>query len=251
METEDFVRVLRQEGLTLIDAARRADVDADVPTCSEWDVRELVRHIGAVHEWATRQLVNRMTTELEGDLVDIVGGWPADAELFDWAATRHADLVDALEGSDPDFPYWTWRPAPSPITSWARRQAHETAIHRADADAAAGRVTVFDASVASDGVDELILDVVGNRGGPLALDSVHSIAFVATDTDERWFAAMGPDGYETRRGNDMADCSVAANASDLYRLVWHRADLADSGVSLDGDPAVRQLWWELVAVRWT
>lgn len=235
----------------MIEAAGVAGLHADVPTCSEWDVCELVRHIGAVHEWATRQVASRMTTELEGDLVDIVGGWPSDEDLLDWAATRLAMLVEAIDDADPGFPYWTWRPASSPITFWARRQAHETAIHRADADAAAGRATVFEAAFASDGVDELVLDVVGSRHGPLDLDSVCSIAFVATDTDERWYASMGPEGFETRRGDDDAGCCVAATASDLYRVVWHRADANEAGVSVEGDAAGLQRWWELAAIRWT
>jgi len=81
----------------------------------------------------------------------------------------------------------------------------ETAIHRADADAAAGRASVFEAAFASDGVDELVLDIVGNRHGRL----------------------------------------------DLYRLAWHRADANEAGISVEGDPAVLQRWWELVAIRWT
>lgn len=32
---------------------------------------------------------------------------------------------------------WTFLDAPSPLAFWARRQAHETAIHRADAQLAA------------------------------------------------------------------------------------------------------------------
>jgi uncharacterized protein (TIGR03083 family) len=191
-----------------------------------------------------------MTTELEGDLVDIVGGWPSDEDLLDWAVTRHAMLVDAIDAADPDFAYWTLRPSSSPITFWARRQAHETAIHRVDADAAAGRQTVFEAAFASDGLDELVLDFLGSRRGPLGLASVCSIAFLAADTKERWFATIGHDGFDTRRGDDTADCCVTANASDLYRLVWHRADVTEAGISVEGDPAALQRWWELGAIRW-
>ena len=49
-----------------------------------------------------------------------------------------ADLVAALAAAPDDLECWTFLPAPSPRAMWARRQAHETAIHRVDAELAAG-----------------------------------------------------------------------------------------------------------------
>ena len=58
-------------------------------------------------------------------------------------------VEDTLRTADPAVRCWTFLPAPSPLAFWARRQAHETAIHRADAQLAAGPVTPFAADFAA------------------------------------------------------------------------------------------------------
>src|SRR5205085_308477 len=108
MEIDDFLAALRRDGPLLVGAARSAGLDARVPSCPEWDVRELVRHAAGVHHWAAAQVGGRRTDEIEGDLVDIVGGWPPDDELLDWAAGKHAALVRTFEEADPEFGYFTW-----------------------------------------------------------------------------------------------------------------------------------------------
>ena len=50
----------------------------------------------------------------------------------------------------------TFLPAPSPLAMWARRQAHETSIHRCYAESATGATTGFDPTFAADGIDELL-----------------------------------------------------------------------------------------------
>src|SRR5260370_27003394 len=62
---------------------------------------------------------------------------PADDVLLDWFRDGHASLVRALAAADPDLKCWTFMAAPSPLVFWARRQSHETAIHRVDTQQAA------------------------------------------------------------------------------------------------------------------
>ena len=79
---------------------------------------------------------------LEGELL---AGGPPDAELLDAYRAGHRILTEALGSADPALACATFLPAPSPLAFWNRRQAHETAIHRADAElAAAGMVTPFE-----------------------------------------------------------------------------------------------------------
>ncbi|MFJ7770051.1 maleylpyruvate isomerase N-terminal domain-containing protein [Streptomyces sp. NPDC097107] len=52
METATFVEILDREGVLLASAAEAAGVDAKVPTCPGWQVRDLLRHTGMVHRWA-------------------------------------------------------------------------------------------------------------------------------------------------------------------------------------------------------
>jgi uncharacterized protein (TIGR03083 family) len=79
----------------------------------------------------------------EPDEHELLLAGPGDAELLGWFRDGHAELVRALRSADPRLSCWTFLPAPSSLAFWARRQAHETAIHRADAESAAGPVTRF------------------------------------------------------------------------------------------------------------
>lgn len=53
MKTAAYVEILDREGALLAEAAETAGSDAEVPTCPGWRVRDLLRHTGMVHRWAT------------------------------------------------------------------------------------------------------------------------------------------------------------------------------------------------------
>ena len=88
---------------------------------------------------------------------DILRGGAADPDLLAWFRAGHAALVETLSTADPGLVCATFMDAPSPLAFWARRQAHETAIHRADAESASGLRPEYDPEFAADGIDELIM----------------------------------------------------------------------------------------------
>src|SRR5258706_12045265 len=116
----------------MADAAERNGLDAAVPTCPDWTVRDLVRHTGGVHRWAAAHVAGARVEPI-ATMEEVVGDWPADEELVTWFRDGHTALVETLLAADPTLDCYTFLPAPSPVAFWARRQAHETAIHRADA----------------------------------------------------------------------------------------------------------------------
>ena len=106
-------------------------------------MRDLVRHIGGVHRWATGYVGDRRTEMWDVDHEDIAGTWPADLDLIDWFREGHTRLVHTLASAPPDLDCFTFLAAPSPLAMWARRQAHETAMHRFDAEGPGSTVTEF------------------------------------------------------------------------------------------------------------
>lgn len=50
MDLKTHIDAVRREGGLLADSV--ADLEAAVPTCPGWTVRDLVRHQGEVHRWA-------------------------------------------------------------------------------------------------------------------------------------------------------------------------------------------------------
>ena len=160
MRIADHIAALRAEGPLLASAAERGGPDAPVPSCPGWRMRDLVRHVSNVHRWATRYVIEEHPVwmdQLSED--DMVRSGPADdKDLPGWFLDGLQRLVAALEHADPGMTCWTFLPAASPLAFWARRQAHETAIHRVDAElaAGAGQLAPFPPGLAGDGVDELI-----------------------------------------------------------------------------------------------
>lgn len=235
----------------LADTAARLDLGAPVPTCPEWQLRDLVRHIGGVHRWAAAHVTQRRATPM-GDQEEtaLMGSWPGDGALIDWFREGHAALVRALETADPDVACWAFLPAPTPLAFWARRQAHETAMHRVDVESAgAGVLTAFPAAFAADGIDELLFGFVSRPGRTLRAESPRTLLCEAIDTDQYWLLRIGPERVEVRSGAPAADCVVRGYASDLYVFLWNRRSVA--GLDVEGDAALLDFWHRSARIRWS
>ncbi len=250
MDVSELIERLQVEGARMTDVVAPADPGAPVPTCPDWAVRDLVRHLGGVHRWATG-FVRGGDQPNGGDLEELVGGWPLDQELPAWFAMGHRDLVVALRSAPPDLQTWTFLDAPSPLAFWARRQAHETAIHRVDAESAIGEITGFPAPFAVDGIDELLLAFVARGGSALPIDREQTMLVEATDARRSWLVTFAPDGLRTSGDAEGADPStrVRGSASDLYVWLWNRR--GTEGLGLEGNRELPVLWRDHVRVRWS
>jgi uncharacterized protein (TIGR03083 family) len=246
VDVAEHIEALRREGERLARAAT-GDLDTPIPTTPGWRMRDLVRHMGDVHRWARAHVEGRTTPIGRQELPEIAGPLPEDAALLDWFRDGHRRLVEALETAEPDRQAWTFLPAPTPIAFWARRQAHETGIHRADAESPSGRITPFDARFAVDGIEELLFGFLGRPGGE-PIDPPKSLSLRATDAGGQWLVRL-EDGVQASRDDGPADCSVRGTASDLHLLLWNRRG-AD-GLEVEGDRSVLDFWRNAVQITWS
>ena len=119
MKITEHIDALQREGRRIAAAATRTELDAPIPTCPDWRMRDLVRHVGGVHRWATGYVGNRHTEMLDVDLDDLVDTWPADdLDLIDWFREGHTRLVHTLASAPPDLDCFTFLAAPSPLAMW-------------------------------------------------------------------------------------------------------------------------------------
>jgi uncharacterized protein (TIGR03083 family) len=267
MEIGDHINCLERQGKLLAAAAEQAGLDAIVPSCPGWRVRDLLRHIGYVHRWATGYVAGQLTDMVpELPEVEQLAAGPADDELIDWYADGLAALRDALGRADPGMAAWTFLPAQSPLAFWARRQAHETAIHRADAELAAGGWPGYPADLAADGVDELLIGFFGRdavqagaaTADPTAAADLGRVLVVrAVDTQQAWHVGLSQDARRilaTGRGNRpdhlAADCAISGPASGLYLLLWNRADAVAADVTVSGEAGLLAEWLSNMQVTW-
>lgn len=244
MDYAAYLDELTRAGTELADAAADAALDAAVPTCPEWDVRALLDHTGMIHRWAAANVRNgadRGAPYLENA--------PADGVL-EWFRDGHAALVQTLRDTDPDAPCWAFLAgAPSTATFWARRQAHETSIHRADAESARGVVPSVDPAFALDGIAELLEGFYGRRGGRLYSNPPFSLRVAPSDADASWLVTVAAeDRTVSRAGAGSADCTVSGSSPDLYLQLWNRNPA--TAVTVAGDPTVLERWKELARVSW-
>jgi uncharacterized protein (TIGR03083 family) len=169
----------------------------------------------------------------------VMRSWPdGDDDLAAWLGDGLQALAATLESAPHDVACWSFLPAPSPLAFWARRQAHETAIHCADAQSAGGAITAVDPAFAADGIEELLHGFLAPKGR-LRAESTVTLHIHAVDHHGEWLVRIGPDRTVTTRKHARADCAVRGTASDLYHLLWNRRS-AD-GLEVFGDRSVLRL----------
>ncbi len=248
LSVAEHIDAVRREGDRMAAAVAGADLDAAVPTCPGWTLRELAHHLGRVHHWAAAHIEQARPGPLSDEEEHAAwGAMPADPDLVPWYRMANARLVAALAVAPPELACWSFLPAPSPLVFWAGRQAHEATIHRVDAQAVAGRVDPVPPGFAIDGVDELLLGFYSRTAGRLRSEEPLTLA-VRTDAAS-WLVHIGPNGPKAQRGDGGADCTVYGPPSDVYLALWNRARLTD--LEVGGDPAVLDLWAGKATVRWS
>jgi uncharacterized protein (TIGR03083 family) len=237
METTSFIETLRREGGLLSDAAQEAGLDAPVPPCPHWQVRDLLRHIGAVHRWATG-----FVAEGRKDAADWDESAPGDDELAQWYRALHGRLADALHAAPADLDCWYFFGAPSPLAFWSRRQAHETTIHRVDAQTALGAgLSPIDPDFAADGVHELLAGFHGRKRSKVRTPSPRTLRVRALDADADWLVRLSSEPPVVECGAAAAaDCTLTGTAEQLYLALWNRGPYGE--LTVEGDDSLVELW---------
>ena len=153
-----------------------------------------------------------------------------------------------LRAAPGDLEAFTFLPAPSPLAFWARRQAHETAIHRVDAESATGPIGPYGADLAADGLSELLEGLVARPRVRDGLAGVRTLQVVAEDVDQAWSLRLERPGIKVEPARASADCTVTGAASDLVLLLWNR--IGYEALAVAGDSGVLDLWRETVLITW-
>lgn len=248
MDAVDLIDRLELHGLALADTAERAGLSSSVPTCPEWDVRALLGHIGMVHRWATVHVREGRAAFGDGAEPDFSA---PDDDVVNWFRAGHRDVVAALRAAPDDLDAMTFLAnAGPPRLFWARRQAHETTIHGADAAASIGEVPDVDRDFALDGIGELLEGFYARPRGRLLADPPLALKVAPTDASTTWRVDLGPDGRTiTRDSGGHADCHLRGSSADLYLYLWNRRPAA--AIEIDGDERAVDIWQRLARVRWS
>lgn len=206
-------------------------LDAPVPTCPGWTGADLARHVAEVY-------LHKAETMRQGV-------WPAPwpPELPDPLAAlddAYRQLVGELTARDVAGKALTWYGPDQTVGFWLRRMAHETVIHRLDAELAAGvDHDPVPADLAEDGIDEVLTcflayasveypDELGEHLGECDGRTVQ----IATE-GAGWQVQLGPAEVTVVRGESDPEAGVFGEPGAVLRWVWRRA--GDGAVQLDGN----------------
>ena len=230
----ELVAFVRSEGEAIVSASRQG-VDVPVPTCGDWTVADLCRHVGRVYAYAAHIVAERLTSASD------VRPDPADgADPVAWVEETLDDLVAALSGCDADTPMWNWSPEPHVAAFWARRMAHESAVHRFDAQRAHGIAQPVDADLAADGLDEFT-DVLAPRVVDRDQLELRPATYVLDSLEDgAWRIAFEPHTVRRADADIPADVTVRGTTSALLLAAYNRVPW--TSLEVDGDTSALDDW---------
>lgn len=214
--------------------AATVDLDAAVPSCPGWLVRDVVHHLGSVHRTFARVAdegwLRRPPPPLDDDRPA-----PTDDGVRRWAEDQADLLVEALDRLDPAAARWNPTPGPQVGSFIPRRMHLETAVHRWDVELAAGAPSGFDDAVAHDGLLEY-LEVYVPRSGPWG-GAPGTLRFTTVEGEAvDLVLAPGRLGAVRAPSAQAAQAVVTGRAEELMLLVWGR--LPPETAHIAGDRAL-------------
>ena len=228
----DWAGAVEREGHALSLAARH-DSRVEVPSCPGWNIDELLRHVGIAHH-----RVALILREGRTEPPPLEETSPPHGGSLSWYEAGLAALLDAMRTVDPAMPVWTFSRSDPTATFWHRRMAHETVVHRVDAEQATGAVGPLDPALVLDGIAES-LEVFAPLMARREDDPATATAQLhATDVEGDWLVTLGGSTVAVEYGHAKGDAAVRGTAADLHLWLWGRVPL--DRLEVFGDPAIAE-----------
>ena len=227
----DYLTPLRSDYQRLASVSEAA-LESKVPTCPDWTVDDLVDHVAHVYLHKDECMRHNAPPD----------PWPApgldQGPRLELLHRAYAELAAEFAARPADSRAHTWYEHDQTVGFWRRRMAHETVIHRIDAELAAGVPShpVPD-ELALDGIDELLELFLAwpSTKWPEDFQAVlepgraGSVAVVAGD--RRWVVRWEPSGL-IAVGEGGADTELGGTPEEMLRWLWRRSE---GPVEVSGD----------------
>jgi uncharacterized protein (TIGR03083 family) len=209
----------------------------DVPSCPGWTTKDLAKHMA--HVYLGQAFVVETGSRAENK--EHLAPYPRTEDYLEFMGWGFEAITKALDVDRAERSTWSWHHSDHSVDFWFRRMAHETVIHRIDAELAAGTVTHIDEALALDGVDEVLdfLPLLGSWPEAPNVDfGIVSIA-VSTKTGKRFwdvnFTSEAATVSAADEANQDARLVITGDAEPMDLYLWGRIDSADPRISLTGE----------------
>ncbi|WP_033294417.1 maleylpyruvate isomerase family mycothiol-dependent enzyme [Amycolatopsis jejuensis] len=242
--------IVRQTEL-LAAAVEGADRATRIASCPDWNLGQLLNHIGTGHRWAEETVRTRADHPLPDEELRQPVDVPRPAT---WLADGARMLAATLREAGPDAQVFTPIPDGEPRAAfYARRFMNETTVHRADATMAAGGKFTVTPEVAHDALEEWLelgslpamLEYFPERRELLAPG--RTIHLSPTDHAASWTVDLTGEvlGWHPGPPAGTATVTVAAPLADLLLMIYGR--LPAETAQRSGDTEFLDRWLSLVS----
>ena len=240
LSQEQYIAALHRDGAATIAAASQS-LDAEVPSCPGWDIHRLIGHIGRVYCSVREHVVRRASEVVPAEEIPKP---PQGEAVLAWYEEALENVATALKDIAPDEAVWSW--AGDPYQNGAfyhRRMAHETLIHRWDAENAVGDPQPLDDDLAADNIDELLQVVLPftiarwDRPIPEGTLHLHRIG-----GEGEWTASPNGNSISVSLEHSKGDAAVRGSASDLALFIWERRSIDDLDLEVFGTREIAEQW---------
>lgn len=211
-------------------AVAPGNLDRLVPSCPEWTVADLVRHVGTVY-------LHKAVTMREGAFPV---PWPPpglnDEEPVALLDQAYAELMEEFNRHDPEDFSPTWYDPDQTVGFWIRRMAQETVIHRIDAELGADLpIAPIPVDLAIDGIDELLKIFVAYDVKKWPEDYAETLgqspgwSYTINADGVEWLIGTSPGSFSVGGGPGMTvpdfskvDVAISGTPAAILRWVWNR-----------------------------
>jgi len=226
-------------------AAAIPDEPVDVPSCPGWSTNDLAKHMAQVYLHQAFVVETGNTPEQKEHL----SRYPRTDDYLEFMGWGFEAITKALDINRPERPTWSWHHSDFSVDFWFRRMAHETVIHRIDAELATGSVTPIDEALALDGVDEVLdfLPLTGSWPEVPNIDfGIVSIVASTKNGSKVWdlnFTNEAATVSAVAESNGAASLVISGDAEAMDLYLWGRIDGSDSRISIvgEGEETFKQL----------
>ena len=230
---------------TFADLVDGLDPAIRVATCPDWQVRDLVGHIGQAYRWAAG-LVHSGEPDAVPDPRLAEPGAPAT--WASWLREGAVELVDAVADVGPDAEVWTFL-GPRTAAFWVRRMLNDAVVHVVDAAITAGRAHRTPAELAADviieGLELLTAAVAETLKPDLAVlrGDGETLLFRPTEPGiAPWRVTRTPSGISVARSPIAADVELSGPVADVMPVFARRLPATDPSVTIIGDQPLLAHW---------
>ena len=228
---------------------RGADPLTPIPTCPDWTLKQLFRHVGRGTRWAAQIISERRSEPVNPR--DVRHGKPPDDTdaAIDWLNGGAHAVITAIDQVGSDARVWT-AAGIRPAGWWIRRLLHEVGVHRADAALALGADYDVSPELAADAISEwielMVLQAARQTTPPV--ERGRTLHLHATDAGlgptGEWTIAHGDGGLSWTHDHGKGDVALRGPARDLLLAIVRRRPVTELDIEVFGDSGVWDGWLE-------